>query len=576
MKTMSDKTYRWAFYGLLAINLALHVAFLNRTPLSPDELPTVLTPLDALRREELAASSNSLMLLIGNMVLFFMFGPGNGIARLIPALAGFVLVLLPFYWRQRLGNAGSLTASGILLVSPLILFASRNVEDTILSLLAVGFLCTALMPASDEGFDMAPRQTLIFLGVSIGLVSGPAFYDLVLAGTVVWLIGHWIHRKKFEFSKLVYFRTAIIAGFGVAMLVSIGFGLRLNNWDGVLDSLARWIASWQVLADVSHIGALCLYEPFTLIAAALGLGYAWKHRDISSLSMILWASFILLMVSVRGGASITTAGMTVLPLAYLAGYGIRHSLKNIPETLTKWFSLHVSLGFLFLLPAFLGLSQYANGLIGTEQPLLVLSGAVVLISMQALLAFLMSIVLPMSVLWRSAYLGICVMSLYIQTGFALQLSFVRPTSALEPAVMAAVSPDMETLEEIVSDIALQRGLREDTLTITVVGNDADITDSVRWTLRDYVNLQVSQAWPQSASLENANMLVITPEDADLSAVNAPGWKGMRFSAVQRYQAPIPGCRRTTTIDCTDLANWYLYRTSPYPLSLKGLILWVNR
>jgi hypothetical protein len=51
---------------------------------------------------------------------------------------------------------------------------------------------------------------------------------------------------------------------------------------------------------------------------------------------------------------------------------------------------------------------------------------------------------------------------------------------------------------------------------------------------------------------------------------------MRFTAIHNYLAPTPACRRTTTIDCTDWVNWYLYRTSPYPQSPKNLILWVNQ
>jgi len=573
---MSETTNRWAWLVLLTIAVALHLFLLYRVPLSPSEMPQALASLDAVKGTNLSTASNSALLLLGNTLLFSVFGAGNGIVRLIPSLAGIALVLLPLYWQRRLGNMGTLTAAGVLLISPIILFASRRVEGTTLSILAAGFLFTALAPVWNKNPRESQRKSLIILGVSVGLLSGPAFYDLLLTGIAAWLFWHWLQREQIDLDKFRSWGRPGLAGLGVAMLVSIGFGFRWGGWDGVMDGLSNWLSSWTMTSDASHLGALLLYEPLTLILAALGLIYAWRQRASFPLALAFWVLLNLLMMSLRGGAPVTNAGTVILALAYLSGYGIENIIKDMPANLFKWSIIHLGMGFVFLIPALLGLTQYASGLVSAEQPVLVLSGAIVLLALQALLAFLFSLVLPINVLWRSALLGISVMCLYIQTGFSLQLNYVRPTSALEPAVMTAGSSDMQAFKQMVSDIAIQRGLREDTLAITVVDVDSEITDSVYWTLRDFYRIKVSSTWPSEVELLNAEMLVITPESMDLSAVTTPGWKGMRFTVTHSYLAPTPGCRRTTTIDCTDWVNWYLYRTSPYPQSFKGLILWVNR
>jgi hypothetical protein len=256
-------------------------------------------------------------------------------------------------------------------------------------------------------------------------------------------------------------------------------------------------------------------------------------------------------------------------------------ISDLPGHLSKWILLHIGVGFVFLFPVLLGLTQYASGLINAEQPLLVLAGAIVLLALQALLAFLFSLVLPMKVLWRSAFLGVGLMCLYLQLGFSLQVNFVRPTSALEPVVMDAGSPDMVTFRQMVSEIAAQRGLREDTLVIAIVDVDSDITNSIRWILRDFKRVQLQPTWPSESELASEEILVITPENIDAGSIALTGWKGIRFTAIHNYLAPIPGCRRitsteTSTIDCSDLAKWYLYRTSPYPQTSRGIILWTNR
>jgi hypothetical protein len=572
---MSDTVNRWAWFVLLALALALHLLFLARVPLSPSELPQALASLDAIRQVELSTASQSALLHLGNMLLFSLFGVGNGIARLIPALAGFALVCLPWYWRYRLGNTGALIAAGVLLFSPLVLFASRRVEGTTLSLLAAGALFTALAPVWNQNIREKYRDILITLGVSIGVLSGPAFYDMALAGIAAWFFWHWLQREKLDFEHYQSWMRSALTGLGVAILFSIGFGFRWSGWNDVMDGLAYWLSSWVVTSDASHLGALLLYEPLSLALAIVGVGYAWRKRASFQLALAVWALVVLLLVSLRGGAPVSSVGVAILACAYLAGYGGQNIIRDMPSSLTKWVFLHIGLGFVFLIPALLGLTQYAGGLVSADRPLLVLAGVIVLLAMQALLAFLFSLVLPVNVLWRSALLGISVMCLYIQTGFSLQLNFVRPTSPLEPAVMAAGSPDMMAFKQMIADIAIQRGLREDTLAITVVDSDAEITDSVRWTLRQYDRLQVSLVWPTETALSTTEYLVITPEGMDLSNVTTPGWKGMRFTVVSSYLAPTPGCRRMTTIDCTDWVKWYLYRTSPYPQSLKGLILWAN-
>jgi hypothetical protein len=580
---MSDRIARWAWYALLVLACALHLVFLYQTPLSPGELPQALASLDAVRGAEFSTTADSTLLFLGNTLLFSVFGAGNGIARLIPALAGIGIALLPFYWRRNLGSAGALTAAGLLLISPLMLFISRRVEGTTLSTLAVAILFTVMTSMQHKGEHRNLHNLSVILAVSIGLLSGPAFYDLLLAGLAAWLFKHWYHRERIDWNACRTWIRPALTGTGLAFLISIGFGFRLSGWNGLMVGLAQWLSSWSAASEVSHLGALMLYEPLSLILAVLGFGFAWKRRDARPLALALWALLDLLVTSIRGGAPVSSTGTVVLPLAYLAGYGIKNMVfdMDMVKDLSRWIVLHIVLGFIFLLPTLLGLTQYGSGLISASQPLLVLSGAIVLLALQALLAFLFSLVLPVKVLWRSVFLGVSLMLLYIQAGFGLQLNYVRPTSALEPAVMSAGSPDTEMFKQMVYDIGMQRGLREDTLEISLVDEVPEITNSVRWLLRDFIRLKVVPTWPPDAEQEHTNMLVITPEGMDLSSVTAPGWKGMRFTAIHSYLAPAPACLRTVTeestyIDCSDFVNWYLYRTSPYPQSPQGAILWVNR
>ena len=64
--------------------------------------------------------------------LFFLFGDDDYTARLLYAIAGTALVLMPLLFRSRLGNWGALFTSMLLAFSPAMLYFSRFARNDIL------------------------------------------------------------------------------------------------------------------------------------------------------------------------------------------------------------------------------------------------------------------------------------------------------------------------------------------------------------------------------------------------------------------------------------------------------------
>ena len=56
---------------------------------------------------------------------FWIFGQSDSIARLLPAISGIAVVLLPWVWRRSLGIIGTLISIALLLTSPTMLYFSR-------------------------------------------------------------------------------------------------------------------------------------------------------------------------------------------------------------------------------------------------------------------------------------------------------------------------------------------------------------------------------------------------------------------------------------------------------------------
>ena len=83
--------------------------------------------------------------------LFFLFGDNDYTARLLYAIAGTALVLLPLLFRSRLGNWGALFTSMLLAFSPAMLYYSRFARNDILMAVWALGIVIAMWRYLDEG-----------------------------------------------------------------------------------------------------------------------------------------------------------------------------------------------------------------------------------------------------------------------------------------------------------------------------------------------------------------------------------------------------------------------------------------
>ena len=86
-----------------------------------------------------------------NAAIFFIFGDSDYTSRLLYAVAGTVLVALPFFFRDRLGRLGALFTSILLAFSPALLYFSRfSRNDILMAVWALG-LVICMWRYIDEG-----------------------------------------------------------------------------------------------------------------------------------------------------------------------------------------------------------------------------------------------------------------------------------------------------------------------------------------------------------------------------------------------------------------------------------------
>ena len=184
----------WIIVAVVA--LALRLAHLDAAPLNAREAREAMLAWRAATGQGMPEAGYSPFLFAANALLFWLFGASDALARLWPALFGSVLALTPFLLRQRIGRVGALAAGLYLAISPTALFASRQLDGTVVA--AVGGM--AFLGGLACFLDTGERLwlTLSAGGLALAVTASPSAYGLLLS---LGLAGLILSRLTFHVSR---------------------------------------------------------------------------------------------------------------------------------------------------------------------------------------------------------------------------------------------------------------------------------------------------------------------------------------------------------------------------------------
>src|SRR3990170_3670262 len=107
--------------GVLLLAATLRFWDLGGLPLQVGEAARALTSWRMVQGQGAGAVEGPL-LIYGNALIFLIFGASDASARVLPALAGTVMIGLPSLLREQIGRRGALLAALLLAISPTVLY----------------------------------------------------------------------------------------------------------------------------------------------------------------------------------------------------------------------------------------------------------------------------------------------------------------------------------------------------------------------------------------------------------------------------------------------------------------------
>jgi uncharacterized protein (TIGR03663 family) len=485
--------------GLLAA--ALRFAQLGLRPLNAAEAVQALAALRITDGALQAAPPGTIPgLFTGNVVAFTLMGSSDAIARWLPALAGVILVLLPYGLRHRLGRGGALAASFLLAVSPSAVYFSRNLDSAI-----VVAACGLVMAVGLINFVDTRRPGALYLAavaLGLGLSIGSGIYTILvilIAFALLLYLQDRLGKYSPGWSSLLVAWAALRGEKGLLArtggvlaatfgLVAMTFVLHPSGIGHAADLVGDWARSFLPESGGQPlIYPLLLLLRYELLIVVLGLveigrwlaskrseqqepvetGSSFPHTAL----LVFWALAATFVILVSGHRPAGNVLLVVVPLALLAGQGVERAWRWI-----RWSHLWLEATVVALTAVGLIIFLYLQ-IVAYVQ-----SSSATTVSFAGITLFASSTYL---ILAAVGLLLLIVLGVLLGLwGFKAMwgLNFAHAGDARELMIVQTTAPDVRLFADRLGALSLDKVGDATTLPITV---DAGTGPVVGWYLRDF-------------------------------------------------------------------------------------------
>jgi uncharacterized protein (TIGR03663 family) len=573
---LSWLTVEVALYILIgAIAAGLRFYALGAQPLQESEAAQALAAwwFLGIGNWELGIDTYSPLLFLGNVFGFALFGASEALARLVPALFGTLLVVLPYFLRRRLGRSGALAASVLLSLSPSTLFFSRYLGGPI-----VVATCVLAMLGGFLGYldSKQPKYAYLIAGaLALSLSADSMIYTFVLIfGTFLLLLGlldrlanvdmGWSEvlvawgaaREERDLLKNSALVLVVVLG-----LVCTAFLLNFAGLPAALDFLPAWVAQFRPQPGSQpwyyYFQLLVFYEPLILVFGLIGLVYHYlRQRDLLTTFLLYWTVAAAVIYTLVGQKAPGNVLLLVLPLALLASLWIGRFWDQWAQA-TAWGAEGLFLAF--SLPVVVYFALQLAGYASSGQAVYLYLALAALIVLPTLIA-LCWMWLDRGPALRCGGITLLLVLVMLTVGLSVGLNYRRAADPREPMVTEATLPGVVGLVTTLERISSHQEGDPHIIAVTVEEATGPI---LAWHLRNFGNTRFVERL--SPSIEAP--VVITPAEEEEPTLGG-SYVGQRF-ALQATWNP-QGLTRT------ELVRWLLYRKAPTLVNSRDVVLWVKR
>ena len=536
--TLTYESILWL--GVGAIALFARVWALGHTPLNDAEAAVALQAL-ALARGEAVTVANPFFSALQAIVVS-LFGATDLSARLIPALAGAALCVLPAWLRREIGPIRALAFGLLLALSPTLWFVSRQSDGAVLAwALAFGVWCAWVRGANTTGW---------LLG---GLLLACGADAVTPALTVFATLAAGNHLSRLRATS-----KGLLIVTGACLAAATAFGLRLSGLGDMFNGYALWFAQFTQPGPLTLLrgtAGFIVNEPLLWLGAVTGTIALASRRRASRevpaglagriVPWLAWAGMGFGMYALTQSRGVDGFVPVLIGCAALASATAETALHGLADR-RQWAAIGAVAGvaLVMVVYGYMGFLLYA----GQGESMWLLTAVIALVMVGGI-TIVATLTLGSQVALTGVGLaaGICLAVYTLGTG--IQLTQTRADNPAEPYIVHATLDGVNELRKALAEVSSRAYGEPAALSIELADS---APPSLRWAVRD---------WPKAsfAPQPGAGEALLTPANATITTASAYIGSDFAIDAT----APVGAARcddRSGQFSCFPLARWLALRT----------------
>lgn len=382
--------FSWFLLSFI-VGLILRLVLLDSISFTQSELVLVNQALQISQR--VSASTSNVPAYTGMTgLLFFLFGAGDILARLVPALVGASLVLLPWLWKDKIGEKVAFILSLALALDPTFLLFSRAVNGGIF---AIGGIIWAITLLKKN------QPWLAGAALAIAFLSGPSFWSFLLILGLIQLMIQILRPDpanelySFSFMNREKQLSNLTAGFAVsALLILTSFLLQPSGLGGVGSGLVAFVRHLSQPYEKPIYHSIFLLLAHSILPLLVFLIGFFRSRS-SEMEAGYRIAAISVLISLLVGGLISRESFEILLLPVLICWigGAIWLARYLLKTTHSWLSTTLLMGFVLTILTYLtlNLGRLSQVPLGTPQfwniLLLIVAGIILIVSAWWLVRF---------------------------------------------------------------------------------------------------------------------------------------------------------------------------------------------
>ncbi|HDJ37643.1 MAG TPA: TIGR03663 family protein [Methanosarcinales archaeon] len=245
---------------------------------------------------------------------FKLFGDSNFTARMLPAVAGVLLVALIYALRDVLGRSGALATAAMIAVSPSFLYYSRFLRnDTYIALFSLIFVISAVKYVKlrrrsgwhNSGWnDDWYRLIYVGTGATAGALAVCTKENAYIIAGIFFLFALGYLVTKRAINRTTILDTSFFALIFLAIF-TLFYSRFFTDFDALTSVVPDAISHWTEMHRIERIGGhwsfylpiLVRYELLITVFALIGGGYYIEKRNTFMIFLLYWGITSLLIYS---------------------------------------------------------------------------------------------------------------------------------------------------------------------------------------------------------------------------------------------------------------------------------------